>query len=82
MNTHFYTATKYAVTALTEGTRQELRMIGSRVRANQVSPGFVATDFFGCVSSDPDYLAKMTKIAQDRANKGVFYIKFLIKPIK
>ena len=30
-NTHFYTVTKYAVTALTEATRQELRAMNSQV---------------------------------------------------
>lgn len=30
-DTHFYTVTKYAVTALTEATRQELRAINSQV---------------------------------------------------
>ena len=30
-DTHFYTVTKYAVTALTEATRQELRAMNSQV---------------------------------------------------
>lgn len=30
---HFYTATKYAVTALTEGLRQALRAENSHIRA-------------------------------------------------
>jgi len=44
-NAHMYSATKFALTALTEGTRQELRIIKSAIRANQISPGFVDTPF-------------------------------------
>ena len=32
ISTYLYAATKYAVTALTEGTRRELRAMKSRVR--------------------------------------------------
>lgn len=32
-STHFYSATKYAVTALTEGLRQELREANTHIRA-------------------------------------------------
>ncbi|XP_013855799.1 dehydrogenase/reductase SDR family member 11 [Austrofundulus limnaeus] len=42
---HFYTATKYAVTALTEGLRQELREANTHIRATCVSPGLVRTEF-------------------------------------
>lgn len=31
--THFYSATKYAVTAMTEGLRQELREANTHIRA-------------------------------------------------
>ncbi len=31
-NVHFYSATKHAVTALTEGVRRELRAMDSKVR--------------------------------------------------
>uniref|UniRef100_A0A3Q4HTB8 Dehydrogenase/reductase SDR family member 11 n=1 Tax=Neolamprologus brichardi TaxID=32507 RepID=A0A3Q4HTB8_NEOBR len=44
-DTHFYTATKYAVTALTEGLRQELRAENTHIRATSISPGFVETEF-------------------------------------
>ncbi len=40
-----YAATKYAVRALTEGLRKELRAQGSKVRVTAVSPGFVETEF-------------------------------------
>jgi NADP-dependent 3-hydroxy acid dehydrogenase YdfG len=40
-----YAATKYAVRALTEGLRGELRGLGSRIRVTAVSPGFVETEF-------------------------------------
>lgn len=40
----FYAATKFAVRALTEGLRQELRAAGNLTRVSSVSPGFVDTE--------------------------------------
>ncbi len=40
-----YSASKYAVRALTEALRQELRAAGSQIRVGAVSPGFVETEF-------------------------------------
>jgi NADP-dependent 3-hydroxy acid dehydrogenase YdfG len=40
-----YAATKFAVRALTEGLRKELRAADSRVRVSAISPGFVETEF-------------------------------------
>lgn len=40
----FYAATKFAVRALTEGLRQELRHAGNLTRVGSISPGFVDTE--------------------------------------
>lgn len=40
----FYAATKFAVRAMTEGLRQELRHSGNATRVGSVSPGFVDTE--------------------------------------
>uniref|UniRef100_A0A3B4GN56 Dehydrogenase/reductase SDR family member 11 n=1 Tax=Pundamilia nyererei TaxID=303518 RepID=A0A3B4GN56_9CICH len=57
---HFYCATKYAVTALTEGIRQELREANTHIRATCISPGIVETEFaFRHHNSDPEKAASV-----------------------
>ncbi|KAL1138421.1 hypothetical protein AAG570_008485 [Ranatra chinensis] len=43
---HFYSATKHAVQALTEGYRQELRTLGTTIRISSICPGLVRTGIF------------------------------------
>lgn len=40
-----YSASKYAVTALTESLRLELNLIQSKIKITSISPGFVKTEF-------------------------------------
>jgi NADP-dependent 3-hydroxy acid dehydrogenase YdfG len=49
-----YPATKFAVRALTEALRQELRAKDSPIRVSCISPGHVETEFAGVWSGDPE----------------------------
>ncbi len=51
---HFYCATKYAVTALTEGIRQELREANTHIRATvrYLSPSECAGSSLTCAIAD------------------------------
>ncbi|RXG61337.1 Dehydrogenase/reductase SDR family member 11 [Armadillidium vulgare] len=72
-STHFYAGTKFAVKALTEGYRQELRVAKSHIRVSMVSPGIVETEFIGRMQNDFEkakehYSALESLQAEDIAN--------------
>jgi len=54
-----YSATKFAVRALTEGVRQELRAKQSAIRVSLVSPGYVATEFADVFAGKPGATAAL-----------------------
>ena len=65
----FYAATKFAVRALTEGLRQELRARQSPIRVTAVSPGHVFTEFADVFSGMPgaeEEIARRFKILEPR----------------
>ncbi|XP_038061838.1 dehydrogenase/reductase SDR family member 11-like [Patiria miniata] len=64
-DSHFHTATKFAMTAMTEGVRQELREVGSMIRIASISPGIVETEFVSRMYPDnPSKPAAMYKSMQ------------------
>ncbi|XP_041654252.1 dehydrogenase/reductase SDR family member 11-like [Cheilinus undulatus] len=67
---HFYTATKFAVTALTEGLRRELRGAKTQIRAACISPGLVESEFINRLyDGDAEKVAAL--VANVKALEGI-----------
>ena len=64
-STRFYAATKFAVTGLLEGWRQEVRDLGTNIRVSAISPGLVETEFQSVMSpEDPARVEAIQKSVQ------------------
>ncbi len=61
LDSGMYAATKFAVRALTEALRQELRARQSPIRVSCVSPGYVDTEFAAVFSGSPDAPARLSE---------------------
>lgn len=77
-STHFYAATKYSVTALTEALRQELRAAKSHIRVSAISPGLVETEFVPRMLKDEEAARRITSqfvcLQADDVSSSVIYI--------
>jgi NADP-dependent 3-hydroxy acid dehydrogenase YdfG len=58
----FYAATKFAVRAMTEALRSELKLVNSATRISSISPGFVDTPLL-----DHYFAGREDQLAQTRA---------------
>jgi NADP-dependent 3-hydroxy acid dehydrogenase YdfG len=75
-----YSASKFAVRSLTEGLRQELRAIDSRIRVSAISPGFVETEFAERYSGSKEialqtYSRYKVLEAEDIAKQALFLLE-------
>lgn len=69
-----YAATKFAVRALTEGLRQELRAKQSPIRVTAVSPGHVETEFARVFSGDDSVYRTMKVLDADDVARAILWV--------
>ncbi|KAB7497057.1 Dehydrogenase/reductase SDR family member 11 [Armadillidium nasatum] len=61
-SSRFYTGTKFAVRALSEGLRQELQAANSGIKISVVSPGLVKTEIVNQITENPEYAKQVLDI--------------------
>lgn len=76
--THFYAATKYAVTALNDGMRNEMRALKTNCRVTSICPGLVETEFAFRLNEGKEDKAKklyasLTCLTADDITDAVIY---------
>ena len=68
-----YAASKFAVRALTEALRQELRARQSPIRVTQVSPGYVETEFAQVFSGDDSVYRRLKALEPGDVARAVLW---------
>jgi NADP+-dependent farnesol dehydrogenase len=72
-----YPASKFAVTALTETLRHELRHLGLKIKITSLSPGIVETEFGRNAITDPkriETMKKLPKLTSENVANAVLYV--------
>jgi NADP+-dependent farnesol dehydrogenase len=72
-----YPASKFAVTALTETLKHELRHLGLKIKITSVSPGIVETEFGRNAITDPKRIEEMKKhpkLTSENVANAVLYV--------
>ncbi|KAL7635027.1 UNVERIFIED_CONTAM: hypothetical protein RMT77_014012 [Armadillidium vulgare] len=59
---HFYTGSKFALRALSEGLRQELQAANSGIKLSVISPGLVKTEILQNIPKDCDFSEKVMEM--------------------
>ena len=94
-DSNVYSASKFAVTALTETLRLELNSLGSKIKVSSVSPGFVKTEIGEAAGFSKEQfeeiLKTMPSLESQDVSDGVLYVlgtpphvqvhELIIKPI-
>ncbi|XP_012253451.2 farnesol dehydrogenase-like [Athalia rosae] len=71
-----YPSSKFAVTAMTEVTRKELVLAGTKIKITSVSPGYVSTELFspnGVSVISPDRLKTLSALNPEDVANAVSY---------
>ncbi|CAG0892274.1 unnamed protein product [Cyprideis torosa] len=71
---NFYAATKHAVRSITENLRRELQSAGSNIRATQLSPGIVETEFVAAMVKDEEVAKELYAKVSSLKDQDIVYV--------